>query len=1323
MGKNGLVVGGSMKQARSLWMQTALAFAFVLFFSRWAVGQQAAIVPPRITQPVDLERLVTLRGNTHPLARPEFDQGAAPDTQPMERILLVLQRSPEQEAALRKLLDEQQIKSSPNYHMWLTPEQFGQQFGPADADIQAVTDWLTSQGFQVSHVAAGRTIIEFSGTAGQVRQAFHTEMHKFVVNGEEHWANASDPQIPAALTPVVAGFASLNNFPKRPRFHRLGTFSKSKATGEVRPLVTIPATPSGYYLAFGPGDLATIYNVLPLWNASPAIDGTGQTIAVPEQSNINIQDVVEFRTMFGLPAQAPQTSSLCQPAQGQQVPVNLCLNGPDPGILYATGDESEADADVEWAGAVAKGATVDFVVSEETEVTAGVDLSALYIIDNNLAPIMSESYGLCEAFTGAAGIQFYNTLWEQGAAQGITIIIAAGDSGSAGCDDSIIETAAQYGLEVSGNATTPFNVAVGGTDFSVTNSNWQTYWNTTNSSPYQSSAKSYIPELTWNDSCAQSGQTPCSTSVASDGSDLVGGGGGPSNCAYPVTLPDGRIECTSSGGIYGIPKPSWQSGTGVPPDSVRDTPDVSLFSAGGSSSGVFLLYCEMDANPTSGGAGAAGGGSSSSCDLNSPYLDFQGAGGTSFAAPAFAGIIAMVNQKTNQRQGNANYVLYPMAATAATNGTYCASNASAVSNTSCIFYDTQTGNNSVACVAGSLNCSNTGTSGYGILEVDGLSAYTTSTSNFVAYTASTPAWPTSAGYDLATGLGTVNVANLVNNWTSVSFTPTTTTLSISPTTITHGQPATVTVSVSPASATGDVSLIGGPSGGTLGIGPFTLSNGAIPANTTTTMLPGGTYSVTAHYAGNGTYGASDSPAQQVTVNPENSKTLVQVVGFTCTGVTYGVTTVSYGYSVPCSSNGASILYSGYLLKVDVTNSSGSLNASDPGGVAGACYNSSTGLTTYQCPAGQVTVTNNGGAITDFGAPSNNTPGTYTLNSQGYTEDQYIQLPVGTNALVANYVPHPISTTTGQGLSYITSQGAATITVTQATTATTVSSNPTSLPSSGGSVTLTAVVNTSSVGLAPSGTVHFSNNGTAITGTVNYTPVIGSAPNEASLYGPGQAPAINNYASLTATLTTTITPPASITATYSGDTNYQGSTSAAVSITTSSGTADFSLTATPTSFTIASPGLSGTTTISAGALNNFTGTVNVTCALPSAMTYSTCSLVPASFSVPGSSTLTVNTTAPSTALPLFNRPRWFFPSAGAIFASILLLLIPRKKRRVKLAFGLLVFALLAAAFVACGGSSSSIVTTSTGTPTGSYTIVVTGTSGTLSHTLNVPVTVQ
>ena len=376
-----------MKLLPSLPLRTLLLSAFILLSSLTTWAQTANVpVPARVTQPVDEENLVTLRGNTHPLARSEFDQGAAPDSQPLRRILLVLRRSAEQEITLRKLLEEQQVKSSPNYHLWLTPSQFGEQFGPADADIQAVTDWLASQGFQMGRVAAGRTIIEFTGTAGEVRQAFHTEIHKYAVSGKEYWANASDPQIPAALVPVVAGFASLNNFPRQPMVQRSGVFSRSKLAGTARPLFTFTASNNETYYGVGPTDFATIYNVLPLWQAGT--DGTGQTIAIVGETNINIQDVRDFRNLFALPANDPQ----------------IILDGPDPGIGP---DETEADLDVEWSGAIAKNATIDFVVSETTESTAGVDLSSLYIIDNNLASVMSESYGYCEAFLGAGGNAFY----------------------------------------------------------------------------------------------------------------------------------------------------------------------------------------------------------------------------------------------------------------------------------------------------------------------------------------------------------------------------------------------------------------------------------------------------------------------------------------------------------------------------------------------------------------------------------------------------------------------------------------------------------------------------------------------------------------------------------------------------------------------------------------------------------------------------------------------------------------------------------------------------------------------------------------------------
>jgi Pro-kumamolisin, activation domain len=327
----------------------AVAFALLGFVTSGG-AQTVPTVGRRINAPVDDTIRTTLAGNTHPLARPEFDQGAAPPELPMSRMLLVLKRSAEQETALQQLMDQQHDKSSPNYHRWLTPDQLGQQFGPADQDIQAVTSWLQSHGFQVARVGWGRTAIEFSGTAAQVRDAFRTEIHSYLVGGAQHWANTTDPQIPAALTPVVSGIASLNNFPVRPLLHVAGAFSKSVGTGKVAALGSrvsangVPLASAGPQFTFtdstcqpecyalGPSDFATIYNVLPLWNSNPAIDGTGQSIAIVGESNINLQDVRDFRSMFGLPPNDPQ----------------VIVDGPDPGLTQ-NDVETEALLDVEWS--------------------------------------------------------------------------------------------------------------------------------------------------------------------------------------------------------------------------------------------------------------------------------------------------------------------------------------------------------------------------------------------------------------------------------------------------------------------------------------------------------------------------------------------------------------------------------------------------------------------------------------------------------------------------------------------------------------------------------------------------------------------------------------------------------------------------------------------------------------------------------------------------------------------------------------------------------------------------------------------------------------
>lgn len=310
-------------QARSF-IGLAAAAVFLLAAAVFT-GAQTNVVPSRITRAIDPSHLTILRGNTNPLAQARFDRGAAPASLPMQRMLLVLKRSAQQEDTLDTLLQQQQNASLPDYHHWLTPQQFGQEFGPSDQDIQTITSWLQSQGFQIDQVSNGRTVIEFSGTAGEVQSAFHTTIHQYLVNGENHWANSSDPQIPTALTPVVAGINTLYNFPRVPLYHLAVRPHGPIGIGGIKPssaefTFPNPCSPSSIPVcnfAVGPYDFATIYNVLPLWNQSPAIDGTGETIAVVGESDINPQDFTDFRNYFGLPA-------------GN---LKVIVNGPDPGTV------------------------------------------------------------------------------------------------------------------------------------------------------------------------------------------------------------------------------------------------------------------------------------------------------------------------------------------------------------------------------------------------------------------------------------------------------------------------------------------------------------------------------------------------------------------------------------------------------------------------------------------------------------------------------------------------------------------------------------------------------------------------------------------------------------------------------------------------------------------------------------------------------------------------------------------------------------------------------------------------------------------------------
>jgi subtilase family serine protease len=778
----------------------ATVFPSALLAQQSSIAQYAPVAPrPLITLPVDEARLTLLKGNTHPLAKAQFDLGTAPAMLPMQRMLLVLKRSAEQETALKELLNDQQDKASPSYRKWLTPEQFGQQFGPTDTDMQTITLWLQSHGFQVGS-SRGRTVLEFSGSAGQVQEAFHTTIHKYVVNSEQHWANANDPSIPTALTPAVVGVLTLHNFLKKPQVHISPHPVAAHITKGKRPQITF----SNGAHALAPADYNTIYNISPVLNSNTGYEAG---IGVVARSNLYVEDsgstdVNDFRNAF-LPGAASYASAF-----------NVFLNGPDPGDLGGT-EEAEVTLDATWAGAIASGATVDLVVSASTNTSDGVDLSEVSIIESNLEDIMTESFGSCEAETTASGAAGTAALAEQAAAQGITYLVSAGDSGAEGCDDPDTETLASGPISVNVLASTPFNTAVGGTIFNE-HGQTGTYWNSTNSAE-GGSAISYISEDAWNESCTA---TNCT-----DGNNpgIWAGGGGAS--------------------IYST-KPSWQSGvTGIPQDNARDVPDVSLTAA---THDAYILCLEGSCVPDSAG-----------------NIDLFLVGGTSASAPSFASIMGLVvNQvrltNPGQRVGLANYVLYRLAA--AENGTFpqCnASNPSGLPASTCVFNDITTGNNAVP---GEIN--------YGLASAD---------------------YQAEEGYDLTTGLGSVNVANLVNQWNSITFNPTTTTLNITEQTITHGSSVPFTVSVSPTSGTGtptgDISLLASPPGQFIldkSIGMFALSpTGSVASSTSN--LPGGISFLEAYYAGDSTYSPSYSIETPIDVTPEASTTILSVLTLTANG--------------------------------------------------------------------------------------------------------------------------------------------------------------------------------------------------------------------------------------------------------------------------------------------------------------------------------------------------------------------------------------------------------------------------------------------------------
>lgn len=706
---------------------------------------------PRIVEKIDENVLLPLKGNTLPGATLQADLGGIQPDMTLTDVVLVLKRSPAQQAAFDAFVASQYDASSPNYHRWLEPAEVGEKFGPSLADIATITVWLASHHLNATEISKDRMAIRFAGTAAQMEDAFHTEIHNIRINGVQHIANMSDPQIPAALAPVLAGLKALNDFHPKP-LHRLGSKVQFNSSTEVWQRVSQPEVPgfasfpriqsnapqpefaiqsgSAQVEDVTPWDFATIYNVLPLWNASTPVDGAGQTIAIIGTSDVNPADIASYRSIFGLPA-----GPALQQIKG--------ANGLDPGVCTANtgnctiGDLYENTLDTEVSGGVAKGAQIVLVTSGvQSSTDDPVYDSSSYVVQNNTAKIMSVSYGLCELFLGTSGNTAYNNLWETAAAEGIAVSVATGDAGAATCDqglDSSVPYAAQFGLSVSGLASTPYDTAVGGTDFAwckptidasgnvVGCSTVSPYWNTSNNATTGGSAMAYVPEVPWNDSCASSQgaaylqsvasflkisgvtdpETACNFVVSNYSLihqqygvnlaffvDSVGGGGGASNCTVnsvtgTTTKPD-PTSCSA-----GYPKPNWQAGVpGVPSDGKRDIPDVSFFAGNGLWDSATLV-CVSEAGTCL----------SSTNPATEPVA--QEVGGTSVAAPEMAGVMALINQKAGTAQGNPNAELYALANQQTWSG--CSAE-TVTTSSSCYFNDIDTSTNAVPCKSGGLDC-------------------------------------------------------------------------------------------------------------------------------------------------------------------------------------------------------------------------------------------------------------------------------------------------------------------------------------------------------------------------------------------------------------------------------------------------------------------------------------------------------------------------------------------------------------------------------------------------------------------------------------------
>ena len=1174
-----------------------------------------------------------------------------------------------------------------------------------------------------------------------------------MVNGDEHYANATDPQIPAALAGIVRGVAALNNFRPSPNLSVVGPGHVDPVTRKISPDFNL-TEPNGAFYAIAPEDFATQYDLAPLYAAG--INGSGETIGVINDSNIDVNLDSAYRSLFNLAAK----------------PAQVVLDGGDPGL---NGDAIEAYLDVELSGAVAPAATVNLYIASWDTVADALDdpliLAARRAIEDDQAGVLSVSFGECEAAIGPADNQILAALWEQAAAQGQTVLVSTGDSGSAGCDAAASPTAA-YGLQVNGFASTPWNVAVGGTDFYYSDyasgaPSAANFWNATNDANL-GSLKAPLTEQVWNDPL---GFDAVVFNYSSYLPNIAAGGGGASGCINSADSVSGSVlpfvcnPVSTTTTLTGYAKPSWQSGAGVPADGVRDLPDVSLFAANGANLSAYAI-CASPGDCVAG---------------TDQQIPVTLVGGTSASAQAMAGIMALADQKYG-RQGQADYTLYSLA-----------------QQKPSAFHDITLGGSSVPCVVDdgvpSPNCVFAPS---GQTQLSGYSA--------------------TAGYDLASGLGTIDANVLVTNWNSLTFASTSTSLQLSPTTFTHGTPVTLKVDVDSSSGgaapQGGVSILtDSPLPASQSVDFLTLgSNGS--ASGSIDSLPGGTYEVWADYGGDGLHSGSNSSPISVTVAPEPSSMSISAFE------TYPNTDTFYNPSVGCTPvlgtyeepipSGSSV----------APNTPLWLSVQPRGSISNVA--TATGIVTFTLDTQPATVPLNVSGIATWVTPMGLSPGLYTVVAS-YARDAsygastsvpftYTVQPVGN---IFAIIPYSVGTAsgapvfsngcypnnqcnmfTGDNLQVAVSLGGdschlatGTVTVTlgsqtQAVTLTpwgyptgqistgwatfpnlqagtyqltgSYSGDSYFAPESSGPYTVVVAPSTdpllptsTTVSANPS-TVVYENGSTTFTVTVTGsngppTGFVAIDSGGVTIAEPGLVPSGPNVSTGTAQLSQDFEMNAfgpyvgldPITAIYSGDSVNQGSISTTIplNVVSISVTPDFILAPQVNQLTV-QPGSSATLAINLASVNEFSGTAALTCAPSSSQI--TCSLNPASVTVNGAaaSTLTITVAGQTAELapPKRKAPsRW--PVGAGMLAICFFLAGGRTSRKLGRSMLLSLCLFAAISTISCGGGGSSSGGGSGGGGGGgggggsqpppvlvTYSVVVTGTANGMVHNAKVTVVV-